>query len=89
MIKYRIVTVGEIIKSLKFLQALEKAGHITLHKDTGKKVWGGNMAQCRITAWYVDDGEDMFTYNGRMYKLRYYSGCFYPFVIECEKEYYE
>ncbi len=26
---------------------------------------------------------NFFTYNGRVYKLKYVSGCFNPFLVEC------
>lgn len=70
------------VKNLKLLEAMEKAGHITLHGQTGKRVyWNGQYS----TAWYIDDGESWFKFRNKLYYTEYYSGCFNPFVVEVEK----
>ena len=65
---------------------MAKNGLILLHKDTGKKVrhWSGQM----VTAYYVDDVcegvKKPFEFRGRKYTLKYFSGCFNPFVVDID-----
>jgi hypothetical protein len=50
------------------MKSLEKIGFIKLHKDTPKY-------------YYIEDGLQNFEYKGKKYKIQYFSGCFYPYLI--------
>ena len=70
----------EIIKDLRLLKRMQKNGHITLHPQTGKTVtWYGQKSK----AWYVDDATSyVFDFEGQRYELKYFDGCFYPFIVK-------
>lgn len=76
---------GEKI-TLSLLQGMAKAGLIVLHGDTGKQVrhWTGRT----VKALYVSDVRpgvaQPFEFRGRKYKLRYFDGCFCPFVVPAD-----
>ena len=56
-----------IIKDRRILIAMQKRGLLTL-PDNG--------------FYYVDDKvESPFMYKGVKYSFKYFSGCFYPFVV--------
>ena len=71
----------KIVNHLSVLKAMEHAGHIKLHPDTGHLVkhWTGP----KVTAYYVDHGDitTQFEYKGKQYRLKYFDGCFHPFVV--------
>ena len=66
--------------TIKDLRKMAKLGLIELHADTGKKVshWTG----AETTAFYIEKAlvRTPFEYKGRKYDVRYFSGCFDPFV---------
>ena len=69
-----------IVKDYRILKALERRGHITC-MDGKVRHWSG--IQTRV--YYVDYGTNParnFTYNGKDYELKYFDGCFNPFVVE-------
>lgn len=59
---------GQPITDGRTLKAMERAGHFIL-PDKGHP--------------YVDNGNgpSAFTWNGRRYEIKYFSGCFFPFVV--------
>ena len=77
-----LIPVQDIVR----LRALEKAGHITLHRHTGKKV--GGLYGGTVRAWYVHDGKYEFVWNNRVFRTEYLSGCFYPFVFLVHAKYF-
>lgn len=73
----------KVINNVPLLRAMAKEGCITLHPDTGQKVrhWTGQL----VTATYVrGSSNSKFTYNGKKYCLKYFDGCFCPFVVLVE-----
>lgn len=82
----------QIVKNMKELRAMEKAGFIKILPETGKTVrW--NYGE--TTSWYIDEGQYMFQWDkdgdyktphakdvSRTFKTKFFDGCFYPFVVE-------
>ena len=75
-----------VVPNISTLRAMAKAGLIKLHNDTGQKV--GHWTGSTITAFYVDGVckgvQEPFEFKGRKYKLKYFSGCFNPFVVDID-----
>lgn len=71
----------KFVKNMNTLRAMERAGHIELHQDTGTKKEGIYFTQKR-TIYYVNDGRHTFTYKGKQYHTKYFDGCFCPYIIE-------
>jgi hypothetical protein len=73
---------SKVVTDIQTLRGMAKAGHIKLDPATGKKVnhWTGQP----IKACYIDDavGPTHFTYRGAKYRIKYFDGCFNPFVVE-------
>ena len=69
----------KILNHIPELRAMAKRGLITLSPDTGRKVkhWTGQI----VTACYISEGPREFTYKGKKYGIRYFDGCFNPFVV--------
>lgn len=67
------------VTDMRTLNALAKAGHITLHEQTGKKVyWNGRY----FKTYYIDDyKQPTFSHNGITYVAKFIDGCFNPFVF--------
>jgi hypothetical protein len=70
-----------VVRNLNTLKAMERAGHIKLHSQTGTKITG-LYTRDKFTCYYVDEGYNQFNYKGKLYGVRYSSGCFYPYVIK-------
>jgi hypothetical protein len=65
-----------LIESVATKKMLAKAGLIKFPVDTNSK--GKPFA-------YVDNGKDdndSFEHKGKKYRLKYHSGCFYPFLYQ-------
>lgn len=63
---------GGIVTDGRTLRGMEKAGHFQLvHKGHP----------------YVDEGKKprVFTWHGRKYRIEYFDGCFYPFVVKVKE----
>jgi len=69
------------------LKAMERRGLVKFARGTGCVVnhWTG----IPVKATYVDDyGDNVkhshrgFEYKGKMFKVKYFDGCFNPFVVE-------
>lgn len=73
-----------VVPGVKLLQAMANAGLIKLHDDTGCEV--GHWTGQTVTAFYVDGLTEgtpsTFEYKGREYRLKYFDGCFCPFVVD-------
>ena len=70
-----------VVPPVATLRRMAAAGLIELHADTGKKVvhWSGSM----VTAYYVESARaEPFEFEGRQYRLKYFDGCFCPFVVD-------
>lgn len=65
------------VRNMNTLKAMQRAGLIKLHKDTGTKINGR-------TIYYIDDLTEgtpyTFYFKNKPYMLKYLSGCFCPFV---------
>jgi hypothetical protein len=74
----------KIVNHLGMLKAMARSGHINLHPDTGYKVkhWTGTW----VKTYYVETGQRRFEYKGRIYGVRYFDGCYAPFVVLYETE---
>lgn len=76
---------GAIVTNLTLLKAMARANLIVLDDDTGKKVrhWTG----IRVKAMYIDRavGARIFDYKGQKYEVRYFDGCFNPFVVKADE----
>lgn len=72
-----------VVPPVKVLRKMAKAGLIKLHADTGKKV--GHWTGATTTAYYIDDAcegvTQPFFFEGLSYRLKYFDGCFNPFVV--------
>jgi hypothetical protein len=68
-----------IVKDLGKLKAMQRAGFIELNEDTGKYV---EYQGRKIKVWYVQDGNNHFSFKDKNYETKYYSGTFYPYVVE-------
>ena len=62
--------IGEIVRDGRTLRAMSKAGNFEYPITTGQP--------------YVDNKSksSWFNYKGNEYRIRYYDGCFYPFVVK-------
>ena len=73
---------GAIIGDMRILKGMRDAGLIVFDKATGEMV--GHWTGATVKAVYVDDVapgiEQPFTYKGKQYRLKYFDGCFCPFV---------
>ena len=67
----------KIIKHAAKLKAFARAGYIAEpaehFRPLGKK-WGAGYA-------YVDERTHEFRHRGVSYRIKYFSGCFFPFVV--------
>ena len=71
----------KIVHDLRKLKAMQSEGLIKLHEDTGKSVeYNGR----KVKAWYIDEGKNRFKFKGKNYETKYYSGSFYPYVVEVD-----
>jgi len=68
-----------IVHDYRILRALERRGFITC-KDGHSRHWTGRT----VRNYFVDEGSSglqRFEYKGKRYKVEYFDGCFYPFVV--------
>ena len=70
-----------IIQNMNTLKGMERAGLIKFHEHTGTKKEHLNTKK-KSTMYYIADGPHTFTYKGKTYHTKYFSGCFCPFVVE-------
>mgnify|MGYP005613990809 CR=1 FL=1 len=71
------------------LKRMEKQGFIKRSPDSEIKAkhWTGRM----VPVYYVEDAGpkldnwyDVFTFSGAAYRLKYFEGCFKPFVVRAD-----
>ena len=74
----------KLIKNMNTLKAMQRAGFIKFCDQTGETIETLYSRKKHI-CHYVDDGDREFTYKGKRYGIKYMDGCFYPFVVEYEK----
>ena len=70
-----------LVKNLNTLKAMERKGLIKLHPQTGTKITGLYSSKY-FTCYYVDEGISNFEYKGAKYQTKYFSGCFFPYVVK-------
>lgn len=71
----------QTVRNMNTLKAMAKAGFIELHKQTGTKI-KGLYSPNSFTCYYVYEGHFNFWYKGEAYGVRYFDGCFYPYVVK-------
>jgi hypothetical protein len=71
----------EVVTDAKTLRLFEKLGFITFHHQTLKKITNlyGNE---KFTCYYVDEGKYKFEHNGNTYGIKFFDGCFCPYVVK-------
>lgn len=69
------------VRNINTLRAMERRGFIKLHNQTGSKITG-LYSKNTFTCYYIDEGLSFFDYNGKKYGVRFFSGCFCPYVVE-------
>ena len=79
---------GAIVNNRNTLKGMAKAGFILWEDGYTTRHWTGVEVPVifvregpRLENWY-----DEFEYRGKRYRLRYFDGCFHPFVCEVGKE---
>lgn len=70
----------EIVKNMNTLKAMAKKGLIELHAQTGSKIQG-LYSRNSFTCYYVWDGKYKFEFKGQNYGIKYFDGCFCPYVV--------
>lgn len=75
-----------IVKDYRILKALERRGFIVC-KDGYARHWTGHTVRNYFVAAgpKLENRFEPFEYKGKQYKIEYFDGCFYPFVIEAGK----
>jgi hypothetical protein len=75
-----------VVADLRKLKAMAKAGIIELHRDTGLQVrhWCGPLVRALYVKGRVDRKFIPWKWRGRTYELKYFAGCWSPFVIDVE-----
>lgn len=72
----------KIVHDLRVIKAMAKKGLVELSQDTGEKVrhWTGRT----VKAVYISSGPYEFEYKSKRYGVRFFDGCFNPFVVDLE-----
>jgi hypothetical protein len=70
----------EVVKSIKTINSLIKAGLVVPHEQTGTKITG-LYDNKKFTCYYIDSVPKKFIKNGYEYKEQYFSGCFCPYLV--------
>lgn len=77
----------QVVNDMSILKGMQTKGLIKFHPQTGTKItglYGGKKFTCH----YVDDRCEgvptIFEYKGKKYTLKYFSGCFCPYVVRVE-----
>ena len=74
-----------IVGDFRTLKALERAGYVTLNGSpkSRERHWTGAYVRVitvgegpKLSRWY-----DPFTHRGVEYRIKYFDGCFHPFVV--------
>jgi hypothetical protein len=73
---------GESVKDVSTLRKLSKLGVVKLHEHTGeivKHVWG-----MPVRASYIDDADTFEVEGVGVFRRKFFSGCFCPYLIKAE-----
>lgn len=71
----------EVVKNINLLKTFQKKGFITFHLQTGTKITGLYSSE-EFICCYVDDGKYKFEHRNKKYGIKYFNGCFCPYVVE-------
>lgn len=71
----------EVIKNINRLKLMEKRGLIKFCNQTGTKIKALYSDESFICT-YIDEAPFLFEFEGEMYGQKYFSGCFYPYVVK-------
>jgi len=75
-----------IVNDYRILKAMERRGFIKT-RDGHSRHWTGRT----VRNYFVEAGDKLaywgspFTYKGKEYRIKYFDGCFHPFVVEIGK----
>lgn len=70
----------EVVKNIRTINMFAKMGLLNPCDQTGTKIkglYGGKSFTCT----YIWDVPKPFEYKGFMYREKYFSGCFYPYLV--------
>ncbi len=73
---------GESVKDIRTLRKLAILGVVKLHDHTGemvRHVWG-----MTVRAFYIDDAETFEVEGAGVFRRKYFSGCFFPYLIKAQ-----
>lgn len=71
----------EIVKDPTLLRAMRRAGIVKFTEHTLKKIkalYSSDTHQC----FYIDEAPTIFDWQGKTYGQKFFSGCFYPYLVE-------
>ena len=71
----------KIVRNMNLLNSLEKKGIIKFCNQPGSKI-SGLYSSKLFTCYYIDEAPFSFQYKGRTFGQQYFSGCFYPYLVE-------
>lgn len=73
----------EIVKNMRVLNSLQKAGLIKFCEQTGEIITT-LYSNAKHKCYYIDEavGSSSFEYRGKKYAVKYFDGCFNPFVVK-------
>jgi len=89
-IKHEFIYIIFFLLKTKTKQQMKTITDLRILKAIGKRY---NLDFCSIYKYYIGDVyEDnkgvslpnKFNYKNKVYELKYFSGCFNPYLIECE-----
>lgn len=70
-----------VVQNINLLRKMRDAGHIRFHAHTGTLI-SGLYSDDRFMCYYVDDSKySTWEIGGKKYQLKYFSGCFCPYVV--------
>ena len=73
---------GETVKDIRALRKLALLGVVKLHDHTGeivRHVWG-----MLVRAYYIDEAETFEVEGVGVFRQKYFSGCFFPYLIKAQ-----
>jgi hypothetical protein len=74
---------GEAVEDIRTLRKLALLGVVKLHEHTGevvRHVWG-----MLVRAFYIDDADTFEVEGVGIFCQKYFSGCFFPYLIKVEE----
>ena len=63
------------------LQAMRRKGFIEFCDQTGEII-ETLYSRVKHRCYYIHDGQSSFTYKGETYGVKYFDGCFMPYVVK-------